>query len=260
MADWIFTGDQNIRGEQTSADSAGELIRPFTPFACSANWRGTQRRNPVVDRRLMTVQDYERSLRPRTLHQLLAESQRVSKLLKAFSVERAREITTNPIDVVHAKWMLEARTVVDAVRDAVVVRHVEGEEEPRLSVAEQTPGARFVADYDLDLSEVTRGPAEEASGYVRAAIVRYLEGRTGHTEDELRSLMVDNLMRPLFRLQGVPSQEEAEAASKEAERQSRREKVSLLARGGLAQQKIAELLGISRSTVQADLKAVEAAG
>ena len=240
--DWIFIGDHNLRGEAQvqhrlgGEAPKGELIEPFVPFDCSAQWRASYRRSPRIDRQIMTIDDYARRLETYTLAQLFNEARR-------------RVITNAPVPVQDAANILRPSSVYEKIRNAVIANE-------RSVVAKR---------YGLDAVAIANSTPELARIEIIRGATRYICDRAKKTESEIRSQLVENLIAPIRKLQEQArggSEEPSEPSEVETQPEvltveERREKVSQLLQDGWTQKAMGQVLGVSRSTIQLDIASVK---
>jgi hypothetical protein len=239
--DWIFIGDHNLRGETRTAHRPGgeaprgELIEPFVPFDCTAEWRATYRKNHRVDRQIMTVGDYEKRLATYTLPQLFNETRR-------------RIITTHPVHIRDAQRMLRPTSVHAEIRECMLA-------------GVQSELAR---QYGLDQAEIADAVAEAARVRIINGITAYMCKHAGMTEAELRVTLIGHLMAPIRALQdahdSVSRPEEPApplAPPNVYTVDERRAQVRVLLQDGWTQKAMARHLNVSRSTIQLDVAAVQ---
>jgi len=240
MADWIFTGKQNLQGPLVNG-KPGSLVRPYEPFDAPVQWRQQFEKMPHIHRRIMTIADYKRWLATLTWAQLLTEM-------------KHRGVNTSPADVRDCRWLLTPLDLYRLLRAALTeIEDPEWVAAGQLGDVAYVPtflegshGARHAARYagHLDAITVAQADATYASAPIRQAVRAYVLADTGLTEPELMAVWIDKLMEPFLN---------PNAGDDEAERQDRRARVAELFGEGVSQAEIARQLAVSRNTVRKDL-------
>lgn len=256
MTDWIFTGHNNIPAPLINGKRQ-PAIRPYEPFDCTAEYRARFVGTPN-DRKLMTVADYEKRLRTFDLGQLLSEM-------------RTRKINVSPADVRDCRWLPKPlalhRLFVAAlhyVEDPEWIEEGVPSDPPMVpALREGTDGHRYAQRYEgfVDGLALAQADASHAAMPIRRGVREYILDDVRLTEAELMAEWIDRLMEPLLAAtadavaagDAPPVNGNGHASDDLADR---RERVKHLLGAGKTQKAIAELLGVSRSTVRNDIKAL----